>query len=567
MLKAFFLALALLPAGPQDGTARNSRCADVPACIAALRSDVRDGRQVVEPVRLRLAELGEPAVEALVPLLTDADRGVRESAGLALTYFPRIDSRHLPALVRAWRESDTGSVGRGNGWLPRPIAATGTDEALRLLWQDFERDPDQGSNSQTFFALAWGMGERVRPLLLGRIAACRDSADGSPCAGIYTLLGEFRPRIPAWSVAAILDLAEHARSDAVRVAAENMLASLSHPAALAPLQRRLAVLRPDAAIEGGRWRAASLIRQIARYGAAARASGPAIMLYLGAAQDEDLRADAALALGRIDSRAAVPALLALAPALPDDWLLAYNVAESLGRLRAEAARSLLERLAREHWHRGVRRNAARALSALSGGPFAIPAEPGSGVLYPNPRSVDGQEFVYIGDLRFAGDDATRACPRLARMPGVVAGAEAGEALRRRIPNALARGEVKFVLQVNRGALVGLDGGEFGGGIVLLRDRGSPRALTDEPVAFAWRMGRRLYVAAGLAHLGLDRGHLYVVDLARLRIQRTIRLPASPRALHAAPGGAAVIDTAAGQVAVGPDGRLIDSGRIDGCAAP
>jgi hypothetical protein len=121
--------------------------------------------------------------------------------------------------------------------------------------------------------------------------------------------------------------------------------------------------------------------------------------------------------------------------------------------------------------------------------------------------------------------------------------------------------------VTRGALVGLNGGEFGGGLVMLPDRGRPRLLTGEPVAFAWRMGSRLYVAAGLAHLGLNRGHLYVVDPLQQRIERTIRLPASPRVLYAAPSGTAVIDTEAGQVAVGPDGRLVDSARIDGCTAP
>ncbi len=581
-LLAVGLVTAAAPATRPLQEAAAPACDTVAACIAALRADVASRRQVGEPVRLRLAELGEPAADALVALLTDASPMVRESAGLALTYFGRIDPRHLPTLVRAWREGDAGGSRPGNGWLPRPIAATGTDEALRLLWADFERDPETGSNAQVFFALAWHLPEQTRPLLLARIAACRGSADGAPCAGIYALLAEFRPPFPDWSIAPILDLAEQARSDDVRASAEATLAFRSHPAALAPLQRRLAALPPEVRREY--WSVRRLIGQIAQYGAAARASGPAIIPYLGAAHGEHLRADAALALGRIDARAAVPALLALAPDLADDWLLAYNVAESLGRLRAAEARPLLERLAAGYWHRGVRHNAARALNMISGGAFTDPASAGDGAAYPAPRGPDGVEYMYFGHLRFAGDDAADSCDpqgerRFAQDPVAVlrprggavteltlvpVAAAARAAFRRQIPHAVARGEVQFALPVDEGTLVGFNGGEFGGGLVLLPDEGTPRTLTGEPMAFAWRTGNRLFLAAGLAHLMLDTGHVYVVDPVRLRIERTIRLPASPQRLYAAPDGTAIVDTEAGQVAVGADGQLVDVERVRGC---
>lgn len=591
VLGALALLLCAQPgsaAAQEPATTQGPACETLDSCIAALIAAAQARRQVSDPVRQRLPAFGEAAVDTLVPLLMDPDLYVRESAGLALTNFPRIDPRHLPALVRAWREGDTvNSHRRGNGWLPRPIAATGTDEALRLLWQDFLRDPQQGSNAQTFFALAWAMPERVRPLLTERMAACRDDAGGGACAGIYGLLRQFRPPFPAWSVTEIVNLAEHARSDDVRRGAELMLVQLSHPAALAPLQRRLAAFPPeDGRGDDGRWQAGTLIRSVASYGGAARASAPAVIPYLGAAFDEDLRADAALALGRIENPSAVPALLAMAPELADDWVLAYNVAESLGRLRATEARTLLQQLAREHWHRGVRRNAARALSAMAGGPFADPAVSGDGALYPSPRGADGEEYLYFGKLRFAGDDAAHAChpsrerrQNLAQDPvGILhwprRGAEAlsftemteaaGQYLRGRIPLSVAQGEVVLVLPIGGGDLVGVNGGEFGGGLVHVRDRGAPVVLMSEPIAFAWRVGNRLYVAAGLAHLVLDIGHLYVVDSARRRVERVVRLPASPRRLLAASGRAAVIDTGAGQVAIREDGQLIDVERIDGC---
>jgi hypothetical protein len=296
MFRSLLIAGALLSTGPEGTAAQPGErpvtadgCDSLPQCLARVRAAdsgvLRGGNHLYRDI----VRFGAPAVDALVPMLRDPDLNVRERAGYLLAQFPSIDRRHFPALVEAWRHGDTiNHQGRGNGWLPRAIAATGTDEALRLLWADYERDPEQGRNSQTFFALAWGFPEQVRPLLLARIAACRDSdgagiSDGNyrgPCAGIYSLLQEYRPRFPAWSIPAILDLAAHGRSDTVRAGAEDTLARFSNPAALAPLQRRLASFPrgPEARQRG--WEVSRLIMQIVRYGAAARASGPAIIPYL-----------------------------------------------------------------------------------------------------------------------------------------------------------------------------------------------------------------------------------------------------------------------------------------------
>jgi hypothetical protein len=601
MFRSLLIAGTLLSVMPETGAAQaraQPATADGCTSLSQCLEHVRDANSRVlrgdDVIYRDIVRFGAPAVNALVPMLRDPDVNIRERAGYLLAQFPSIDPRHFPALVEAWRHGDTvNREGRGNGWLPRAIAATGTDDALRLLWADYERDPEQGSNSQTFFALAWGFPDQVRPLLLARIAACRDSDstgihDGNyrgPCAGIYTLLQEFRPPFPAWSTPAILDLAQHARSDDVRAGAEDTLARFSNPAALAPLQTRLAALPRGAGSADRGWEVSRLIMQIVRYGAAAHASGPVIIPYLDAGYDEDLRADAALALGQIGASSAVPALLALAPDLRDDWLLAYNVAESLGRLRATEARPLLERLARDYWHRGVRSNAARALNMIAGGPFENLAASASGASRPPPRDGSGEELVYMGRLRFTGDDASSPCSESGERPlgqdpvGMLRGPRTGvalvsptaisaaarDALRRAIPVRFAQGEVVFALPTPDGELVGLNGGEFGGGLILLDEQGEPRRVFGEPVAFAWQTGGRLYVAAGLAHLGLDIGHLYIVDPARHRIERTIRLPASPYRLLSTRDGA-VIDTRAGQVAIRQDGQLVDAERVQGCMA-
>jgi len=570
-------------------------CATLDACLAV----IRDRGQRVVDVRSNMDEhilqFGDSAIDALVPRLADPDLEMRARAGYLISRFRRIDPRHLPALVHAWRHGDTvNSQGRGNGWLPRAIAATGTDEALRLLWADFVRDPETGSNAQTFFALADLGTERIRPLVREELRTCA-TRWGRTCAGIiglfYELDGRFPPPVPRtmpqWAVDELVGLVGAPSAEA-RDAVVHTLAQLRHPSALEPLQRRLADLPTERALRReGEWDAHDLIATLAAYGEAARASGPAIARYLGSRHDRDLRAEAALALGQVGDRSSIASLAATSADLDDDWLLAYNVTESLGRLRAEETRTLLERLQRQHWHRGVRNNAARALNAVGGGPFERADAPGDGAPYRAPSDDEGNELLYFGGLRFTGDQPS-VCQgefderhvNLSRDPiGRIAWPARGGAeirleplegprareLRRRVPVRQVQGQVQAVLPRRGGELIAFNGGEFGGGLFHVPARGSPRPLLEEPVFAAWRMGGRLYVAAGLNHLVLDRGHLYIVDPERLAVERIVRLPASPYGLFATRQRAVIINTLEGDLAVREDGRLVDAATIHGCA--
>lgn len=588
-------ALAQETTEPTKETAAPPRCSGIEGCVDELIAQAERGRQPGDAVEAQLVAQGAAAVDRLVPLLSHPSQQVRDSAGLVLTGFPRIDPKHLPALVHAWRNGDLANrQGRGNGWMPRPIAATGTDEALRLLWQDFLRDPREGSNAQVLFGLA-SLGDRVSPLVSAEMSTCA-SRWSELCEGLVQLLHEFdrrwprptSPVLPPWGVEALVNWTRAALPEARRTGAYE-LGRLGHPAALAPLQQQLSELRAVPGDRDGSWEARSLFDQVADYGGAARASAPAIARYLAAGFDNDLRADAALALGRLGDGSVASLLLTLAPEFTDDWLLAYNVAESLGRLRSAEARPLLDRLAREHWHRGVRNNAARALRMIAGGPFARPHVAGDGAPYPPPRGEEGEEYLYMGKLRYAGDDPPRWCsladdereiavdqdpvasiswPRgrstLLNFPAVEEAV--ARRIRKRIPVKEVQGEVVAVLPVRGGELVAFNGGEFGGGLFHLPARGAARRLLSDPVTVAWLMGGRLYVAAGLSHLSLDEGWLHAIELERLQPIRSVRLPASAWRLAASPKQAVVLQTAAGHVAVREDGTLVDVETIDECGA-
>ncbi|HEX6742046.1 MAG TPA: HEAT repeat domain-containing protein [Sphingomicrobium sp.] len=578
------LAVPFLAAEAQPGSEQRIvvSCATLDECIAVARDPTLRIRNVASHVDEAIVRFGEPAVDALIPLLADPNPETRKNAGYLLAGFRHIPPRYYAALVAAWNPRDRE---HGNGWLPRAVAATGTDEALARLWREFELDPVYASQSQIVSALADFGPERIRPLLLGRFAQCQADPTGEACRGLSSFFSEFGGfGFPPWAIDAYVRLAQGAASDTIRWDAETTLVRLQRPEGLAPYQKRLAGHAVPAKGDwDSRFKVQGVIVGIADYGIAARSSGPVIARFL-AAEDEELRATAALAIGQVGDTASVPALMALEPKLRDDWVLAYNVAESLGRLRATQGVPLLRGLARDYWHVGVRNNAARALNAIAGGAFALPAVPGD----PRPYSTvdeEGTVYFYAGQLRYDSDRQSRSCAAPPRIPfsrdpvDRVAWPRFADReldlqpvdedmvrqIRARIPPREAPGRVMAVLPIRGGTLVGLNGGEFGGGLYFLPARGAAVKLNGDRVFAAWRMGGRLFVAAGLAHGIGDEGHLYIVDPNGPKVERAIRLPASPDRIVVARSRAVIVATAEGDVAVRPDGRLADPARIGGCA--
>jgi HEAT repeat protein len=570
---AFILAFAVLVPGSPAAAQEHQiiDCTSLEDCFAKIRDpEVRvvDGDSIIYE---RMPQFGDAAIEALLPMLSDSSSEMRRRAGYLLANFDQIDPRFSEQIIMAWQQ--------GNGWLPRAVAALGTDEALSSLWQDFLRDSNFSSNSQVFMALG-KMGEaRIRPLLLALFAECRLSLTGEECSGMYSLLSELEPAHPEWSQDAIVDLAQNARKKETRDRATEELVRLEHPAGLVPSQERLANLTLSEVIFD-EWPAWHLIDAVATYGSEAATSAAHIAQFLDTRLDERLRTDAALALGRVGNREQIPALLALEPELMDDWLMAYNVSESLGRLRAEEARALLLELTDQHWHRGVRNNANRALAMISGGEFSMSGVAGDGLPYPNPTDEEGNEYLYFGGLRWAGDEASQWCGAERNEVFEIGSDPAGQVdwpsyssvvveitnlseevaneLRDAVSPSFVRGSPIAFLPLNSGKLIGFNGGEFGGGVVYLDGGDEPRLLFGEPVDAMWTMNDKLYVVSGLAHMVLDTGHVRVINLDTLEIERVIRLPASSISIGLTSNRNVIVETREGDFAISEDGELLDA---------
>lgn len=550
-------------------------CDGLNDCLAKIRDPEKLILHVDSVVHIRMQEFGNEGIEALIALLIDQDKYVRDRAGYILANFETIDPTFSDPIIGAWQS--------GNGWLPTAVAALRTERAYNLLWEAYLAEEDRRSND---FAVAKIEPERLRPLFLEASSDCLREEDEESCADLVSLLWKLDPAFPDWSHPFLIDLLQNAENEDSRERAREALAKSMHPVGLTHSQRELKSISVHDA-SNYIWRAMSLIRDVAAYGADAKESAAYIARYLSPELDERLRARATLALGQIGDRSQIPALLALENELMDDWLLAYNASESLGRLRAENALPLLEKLAIQHWHRGVRNNARRAVSMIGGGEFIVPGVVGDGTAYALPPDADGNEYHYFGDLRWAGDEATNWCfpesgetlllqndpvgeiewpadrdliGEFAEMTG-----ERTSEIREMVPGEVVPGYPMAILPIASGNLLAFNAGEFGGGAVFLKEDASPRRLTNEPVDAVWIMNDDIYILSGITHLIIDEGQVSVIDLQTLEKKRNIRLPASMRRIGVSNDHLFIIETSEGDLAIAEDGTLYDAGSLSECA--
>lgn len=116
-----------------------------------------------------------------------------------------------------------------------------------------------------------------------------------------------------------------------------------------------------------------------------------------------------------------------------------------------------------------------------------------------------------------------------------------------------------------GWLVGLDQGEFGGGLWWLsRNLANYRRLTTEPVVGLVSWGERVLVLAGLEHLDIKRGGVFEAstdDAGMAHLRMLADLGAEPRAVYAG-RGSLVVATAVGVARVSANGMVAWLSRRD-----
>lgn len=517
----------------------------------------------------RFESFGHAAADALVARLGHSDPKVASSAGLQLAQFATLHPRHLPALIH-WDE-------RGNVWITRAIAAVGTEAAFAYLQQRARTSPDFSDEGQLHMALA-RFGDRLRPFAIAELEACRLGGSMQRCHGMLRTLDWYPGGYPGWAVEPVAALARApAVPHSVQSVASRFVIRSRHPVGLEILRDELETKYGNPSWD--RVQAREAARSLARYGAAAAHLVPLIAAHLES-EFPEVQAEAALALGRIGAKGEAAQLIALEPRFEDDWLLAYNVVEGLGRMRAAQARPLLGRTARRHWHGAVRNNSWRALNSLRGGAFDRPNHVGEASPDVTSKGHDGEEYFRPGMSRYANDRSPGACPQIfwgateavvQDPPGPIRwprrGSEAlvfaplpapaAAALRSRLDGARGSAVIPFRIPRRSGLLTGFEQGEWGGAVVNLRSDGSSETLFKGNPTGALRMGGRLYILEGLSHGVSSQGSVAVIAGDPPRLVRRIRLPAKPEKVLATDRRILVIRTGAGDITIRRDGRLID----------
>lgn len=131
----------------------------------------------------------------------------------------------------------------------------------------------------------------------------------------------------------------------------------------------------------------------------------------------------------------------------------------------------------------------------------------------------------------------------------------------REPNAppldLGWGGITDVKPLSLGVLVTTDAGEWGGAVWFVQTGRSPLKIVDKNAVGLFNLGGTTIALTGLAHMSLDRGELFRLDLSGAvpSAVSLAKLPGAPRAWTMAGDSALLIATGDKGFAILNDGRM------------
>jgi HEAT repeat protein len=559
------------------------QCDTLDACIVRLRAiaharkgDRFSGMGKEEDALSERIRALPGAVDAVIPLLADADIGVAEIAAYVLRDAESIAPRYLPQ-IKAGLDRDL-------GWLAPALGRMDDDDAAReavarLLVSD------SAPHNQEAYAVELA-GARAIPFIIEAArcdGGCKSRQDHYYLG--YTL--KEMGAEGAGAVPGLLDIAADPRvSDAIATGALLMIADLNEHArpwqgqiaALASNKPRLAPMLDTVLVEirsdrAGEIMAARLrrgpnrimIRDTAALGAYGAAAAPALAELL-ASPDWEIRALSARALGFIGEVSAAPALIQ-AMQDPRDVNLNWAAAVSLGRLRAAGAANALQRIADGHWHPAVRSAATQALAEVrAGGPAqAASAEPFEffDTLDDPSWTCDAPRAGIANEAASQKLYAHRHKRQIAKLqyttivvsygPPKDTPANASGVIEMTAENMIKHETATLqtpdmALRVDGGWLVGSDRGEWGGELAFVADGGDARIVLEHNIEDIFKLGENIVAVSGLAHLSQNDGMLYTLTRGSDGAWRATpwrALPGAPQRSWLTPDGRLLVNTYAG----------------------
>lgn len=584
-----------------DATIAAETCATLETCIARLRSIARDRKddsfggmgRAEDQAAERLRTL-PGVVDAMIPLLTDADIGVANLASYVLRDVVSIDARFLPQ-IKAGLDRDL-------DWLAPALGRIDTDEAAheavaRLLVSD------SAPHNQEAYAVELS-GTRAIPFI---VAASR-CEDGCKTPDDHRYLGYVLSKMGTAAIQAVPALLaaidDPSTPDDIDRRVLGMIGDLGERArpwqdAIAALETRRPALAPApeivlVAIRSDRAAAimAKRLREhpdiialgdTAALGKYGREAAPAVLELLNH-EDSELRLGAVRALGALGDATAAPAL-ATALEDPADVRVNFAAAVALGRLRATSYTPALQRTSKDHWHPAVRSAADDALRALGGNPstdheeglkqmgffsdfgaMALDCETPRAAFQDEPRTrklYAHRDARQIAKLEYTTTIESFGPPPDAKPNAAGVIAMTSDTMVRHEKATLQTPSA--ALRVDGGWLAGADRGEWGGELVWLGDDGLRQTIRDGNIEDIHRLGDRIVAVSGLAHMSMNEGNLLIVERmadGHWRTSQWRALPGAPRASWLTPEGELLVNTyRGGALLVDANGRM----RMAPCA--
>jgi HEAT repeat protein len=212
---------------PNAPSTSSGSCNSLDTCITALIAAAETGPGISpteQAASKAVLAFGEAAVPALLPLLKDENRDVRDLASYTLRDAP-VREEYLDALMESRLQ--------GDGWIAPAIARIGSPRAIEFLLSELRKEPEIGTQLTWAFEV---LGAKGVPYLIA-LYECSSSCDEEVRAVAAYIFSELRDTATE-AVHPLLAIAEDARRDrTARIGAIRALGSIGPSAA--PLVDRL----------------------------------------------------------------------------------------------------------------------------------------------------------------------------------------------------------------------------------------------------------------------------------------------------------------------------------------
>lgn len=515
-----------------------------------------------EKIARELHSIGASAIPSLLPLLSDPNRNVRAAAAYALRDMPGLQEEHLAPLIDAYHLD-------GVDWVGPAIARIGTPKAIDFLVNELVRGRD--AQNQTTWAIKT-LGEKAIPRLLrvyqtnlgwdDRLAQTMDRVFHQLASHAEPAVDPLRQIVNDAKASTAKRMRAMRALGAIGITAESAVPDLQKlqasddpdlsdtakgtilkmgAAAAAPMLAELLIAAKDD------FARTLVLRDIASLHQRGRTAGPTVAGYLSS-ENWEVRLCATRTLGYIGYQEVTGELIRLLDCV-EDWRVVMSAAEALGRMEAKAALPALTKISQDHWFPPVRSAAITALLAIRDG------------IHPESKYVEDNFALEFFDYWNAGNEMETlkgADFKRIRLPMQVAKSDVPKSILTKskatehVPGAYCG------IKVGDGYIVGSNQGEWGGEIVFIDRAGKSHIIVQENTEAIYKTPSGVLATTGLAHLGMNGGLIYRLEkdaVGQWQGRPWRQLPGAPAFSRLLKDGRLLVDCYGGIVAVSPNGDM------------